>query len=201
MPADAIKMFENRRLVLRAQGGNKGALGELYVRHHHLVRRLIVSIVGPTAELDDLTQQVFHQAFNSLNRFRANSCFTTLLNRLTVKVAIFHLRQKKRMFFGEQDNWPPLPAGLESNGSAGNPSDIQEMMHTLYNTLDTLAPKERIVFVLSDLEQRNFDELRRITGMYRYSVKLRLWTARRTFWKKASKDPHLGRLINDIHHR
>jgi RNA polymerase sigma-70 factor (ECF subfamily) len=201
MPADAIQNFENRSLVLRAQGGNKRALGELYVRYHQSVRRLIVSIVGPTAELDDLTQQVFYQAFQSLNRFRANSCFSTLLSRLAIKVAIFHLHQKKRMFFEERDDVHFLPDSLKFNGAIGNRSDIQEMMHTLYNTLDTLAPKERIVFVLCDLEQRNFNELRRITGMYRYFAKLRLWIARRTLRKKASGDPLLGRLINDTHPR
>ena len=201
MPADAIRKYENRSLVLRAQGGNKGAFGELYVRHHQSVRRLIVSIVGPTAELDDLTQQVFQHAFKSLNRFRANSCFSTLLNRLTVKVAIFHLRRKKRMFFGERDDLYSLPDSSKQNGAIGNHSDIQKIMHTLYNTLDILEPKERIVFVLCDLEQRNFDELRRITGMYRYSAKLRLWTARRTLRKKASENPLLDRVISQNHSR
>jgi RNA polymerase sigma-70 factor (ECF subfamily) len=47
------------------------------------------------AEAEDLTQQAFLQLFRKISRFRGESGFSTWLHRVTVNIALMHLRRKK----------------------------------------------------------------------------------------------------------
>jgi RNA polymerase sigma-70 factor (ECF subfamily) len=53
-------------------------------------------IIKNPAEAEDLTQHAFLQHFRKIGTFRGESDFSTWLHRVTVNIALMHLRQKKR---------------------------------------------------------------------------------------------------------
>ena len=70
-------MSDSDALVERCQAGDDDAFLELYRRHRPDVTRLVQRSLGRTADVEDLTQEVFLQVHRSLKDFRYGSRFST----------------------------------------------------------------------------------------------------------------------------
>lgn len=190
-------LAEDLALVEQAQAGDRDALGELFVRHSGTVRRLLASVVGPGADLDDLTQDVFVQVHRSLPRFRRESRFGTWLHRVTVNTAISHLRRLRSGVV------PTEPQAIDrlAAGDAADPHRAhlgREMVRRLYRILDALTPKRRAAYALFEIEGRSIAEVADILGVPVAVAKSRIWFARREVRKQAAGDEILGPLIEEL---
>ena len=100
-PVDVISLTaENQRddsegtIVQRAQRGDEQAFATLYRLHNKLVYSVCLRMTKDVAEAEDLTQEVFIQAFRNLNSFRGGSAFSTWLYRVAVNTVLMKLRRK-----------------------------------------------------------------------------------------------------------
>jgi RNA polymerase sigma-70 factor, ECF subfamily len=59
------------------------------------VYNVCLRMIKNPAEAEDLTQQTFLQVFRKIGTFRGESGFSTWLHRVTVNIALMHLRRKK----------------------------------------------------------------------------------------------------------
>ncbi len=182
-------------LVAEYLRGNPNALGDLFIRHAPAVRRLTVSIMGPTQDLDDLVQNVFLNVHRSLHRFRGSARFTTWLHRITVNTALSALRKPKRH----------VPYPPEAFTQAKDPKNgieetlvVHEMMCRLFKILDTLTPKRRIAFTLFAVEGLSLKEICDLTGAPSAVVKSRIFFARKEVFQKAGSDPCLSPLLDEL---
>ena len=191
------ELAEERELVAAAQAGDAEAFGELFVRHSTRVRRLLVSVIGPRAELDDLTQEVFLQVHRALPRFRGAARFSTWLHRITVNTALSHLRRPSGRLVTTA---PELLADRrDERGADAHAATVgREMVRRLYGILDTLSPKRRVAFTLFEIEGRSIAEVAELTGVAAAVAKSRIWFARREVTRKAGDDPYLGPLLEEL---
>jgi RNA polymerase sigma-70 factor (ECF subfamily) len=81
-------------LVQRAQRGDEQAFATLYQLHNKPVYSVCLRMTKDVAEAEDLTKEVFIQAFRSLNSFRGGSAFSTWLYRVVVNAVLMKLHQK-----------------------------------------------------------------------------------------------------------
>ncbi len=187
----------DRELTARAQEGNREALGELFVRHSMSVRRLLISVIGPCSELDDLAQDVFLQVHRSLHKFRGEARFSTWLHRLTVNVAISYLRRPRWRQVARDP--VSLDQGTDAGGTdAHDKLAAREMVRRFYAVLDGLTPKRRVAFVLFAVRGHSIAEAAEMVGVKTPIMKSRIWFARRDVLKKARRDPHLGELLKEL---
>lgn len=186
----------DRPLVEAAQAGDREALGELFVRHAHLVRRLLASVIGSTAELDDLTQDVFIQVFRSLPTFRGDSRFTTWLHQVTMYAAYNHLRRPRRTTVTEPDELAAIGTGEEEGPHAR--LHCRDTLRRLNAILETIKPKKRIAFILFAVEGYSIGEVSELVGAPIPTVKSRVWFARRELRKKAKRDPVLAQVLSEL---
>ncbi|MBN2341414.1 MAG: RNA polymerase sigma factor [Deltaproteobacteria bacterium] len=180
-------------LVEKAQEGEQWAIGKLYQDHVVQVRKLLLSILGPNSQIDDLTQDVFVQVFTSIRRFQGNSRFATWLHRIAVNVALSWLRQKKRTPFATDDT-TAIPTAPQQERQA----QVQAQLKELYGVLDSLSPKRRIAFILFEIDHRSLDEIAVITGSNVATIKSRIFFARKDIFKKAASRPVLKELMEDL---
>ncbi len=174
--ADAL----DARLVASFQRGNAHALSELYRRHARRVESVARHVVGPSDELEDIVQEVFIELQRSLGRFRGEARFTTWLHRVTVNVALQHLRRGRRKgwlrWLGLDDApaaWTPRAANLEATAEA------RETVRALYEALAEVGEKKRVVFTLYEMEGMALEEIAATVGTSVNTVKSRLFHARR----------------------
>ena len=93
--------------------------GQLYARYRALVYRRACRFF-PSAEAEDLTQDVFLRVMQCLPAFRAESSPATWLFRMTTNLALNRLRdQSRRLALLDEKGapWLPPPAGPSSEAT------------------------------------------------------------------------------------
>ena len=171
-------------LISRAAAGDRTAFDELFRVYVDRVHRHLYSLVGPDADLDDLVQATFLRVYRSLRSFRRDSRFETWLHRVTVNVALSHLRGRKRRVLDI-----PL-GGVELPATGGSPADevtLKENVRLLHAILDRLNQKKRVVFVLYEVEGHTLEEIGKILEISSNTVSARLAAARREVQRAATK--------------
>src|SRR5512132_2269140 len=137
-------------LVRRSQRGDRVAFTELFRRHRGDVSRLVFRMLGPTADAEDVVQEVFLQVHKSLGEFRGQAKFTTWLHRVTVNVVLMVRRaaRSRPVFAGEPVADHEPDRGLLPDEDAARRARIAAFRRLL----DRLPEKKRTVFVLHEIE-------------------------------------------------
>jgi RNA polymerase sigma-70 factor (ECF subfamily) len=92
----ATDEHEVRRLVARAQEGDRDAMQALYVRFAAGVQLYVSRIVGEQHDAEDVTQQVFAKLLTELPNYRAGEApFAAWVLRVARNLAIDHLRRRR----------------------------------------------------------------------------------------------------------
>lgn len=81
--------------IRQAKDGDAAAFEYLYKAHCRRIYGVCLRITKNRAEAEDLTQQAFLQLFRKIGTFRGESGLSTWLHRVTVNIALMHLRRKK----------------------------------------------------------------------------------------------------------
>ena len=100
-----------RRLVERAQEGDRGAVEQLYLSHSDRVYSFLAMTVGNRHDAEDLTIQTFVRMMESIDQFTWQSVpFSAWLLRIARNLAIDHFRANRRWHPEEE---VPDPPGVE----------------------------------------------------------------------------------------
>jgi RNA polymerase sigma-70 factor (ECF subfamily) len=136
---------EIRRLVARAQEGDRDALEELYLLHFDRIYSYLHMSVGNRHDAEDLTTQTFVKMLESIGRFRWRAApFSAWLFRIAHNLAMDHFRAHRR--------WQPEEDVPEPPGSA-EPSAEHEAMHSIgrqsmLKLIENLSPEQQQVLTL-----------------------------------------------------
>jgi RNA polymerase sigma factor (sigma-70 family) len=111
------------------------AFGELVRRHQAAVRRFLRRLVGGNAaSADDLAQETFVTVYQTLNRFRGTSAFSTWL----LGIAYNKFRAARRSWKPTLE-WTDADSALNTSGDSQTASDLR---HDLEGALLRLSPVE-----------------------------------------------------------
>ena len=181
-PVAAGPGSEDIELVDALVRGEPWAAEEVWERHSGSVRRLMVRALGPRAEVEDLTQEVFMRVFSRIGALRDAQA----LREFVIAVAVNTLKGELRR------RWVRRNVFLSSDGSVpdvearGADPEAREALARCYAILDKLRPRERAAFVLRYMEERTLDEVAKGLG-----VSLR--TAKRLVNRSAARvSKHVG---------
>ena len=104
-----------RRLVERAQQGDRAALEELYLIHFDRIYSYLHMSVGNRHDAEDLTTQTFLKMLEAIGRFRWRSApFSAWLFRIAHNLAMDHFRTTKRW---QPEEEVPEPEGAEASSA------------------------------------------------------------------------------------
>jgi RNA polymerase sigma-70 factor (ECF subfamily) len=145
-------------LIARHQAGDEDAFAEIYRAHAVAVYRRLSRILGPVAEREDLTQDVFLALHRTLPRFRGDSQLTTLIHRIAINRAFEYLRRQSRRPATLVDGW----FFDELVGSAISPeaqTATREELARVFACLARIKPKKRIALLLRVVDGLSFEEI------------------------------------------
>ena len=164
---------EDAALARRAAAADVPAFEALYRRHHRRVHGVIVRLVGQAgARAEDLTQEAFVRAWQSLPSFRCESAVSTWLHRLAVNTALMELRARRSRPLADDDE--DALESLSTPDTAGH----AVLGRDLERAVATLPPRARAVLVLHDVEGWKHEEIAEELGMAVGSSKAQLHRAR-----------------------
>ena len=107
-------------LVRRAQHRDQEAFAQLYEEHFDKIYRYVTLKIGNETEAEDMTQQVFLNALQSISSFKWKGIpFSAWLFRIAHNQVVDYFRSKKRTTV-------PLDESLVSSNSNDNPQSVVE---------------------------------------------------------------------------
>ncbi len=185
-------------VVARARNGDAAAFGELFRAHRGDVARLVRSLLGRSAEIEDVVQEVFLQVHRSLKDFRGQARFSTWLYRVTVNVVLMHRRAaRSRPVFVERAD----PSSLAAAGDGLGPDEVaarNARLAAFRRLLDRLSEKKRTVWVLHELHGVSPAEIAEIVSAPVLTVRTRLFYARRDLAGLLHQEPVLSALAAEL---
>lgn len=182
-------------LVERARGGDAEAFRDLFRRHHQDVARLVHRMLGPTADQEDVIQEVFLQVHRSLKDFRSQARFSTWLYRVTVNVVLMYRRAaRSRPVLVEELAAPPP---RETQELPDEQTARNARVEAFGRLVDRLSEKKRTVFILHELEGIPPAEIARVVDAPVLTVRTRLFYARRELEHMLREEPLLSSLADE----
>lgn len=134
-----------RKLVERAQAGERDALEELYLIHFDRIYSYLHMTVGNRHDAEDLTTQTFLKMLESIGRFRWQAApFSAWLFRIAHNLSMDHFRANRRWQPEEEVPEPPDSEERSAEDEALQSIGRQSMM----SLIDTLSPEQQQVLTL-----------------------------------------------------
>jgi RNA polymerase sigma-70 factor (ECF subfamily) len=177
----------DNELMTAFAGGDADAFTVLYERHLGGLLNFFFRLSWDRALAEDLTQETLIRAFKSANTWTPSAKFTTWLYRVARNLWIDHIRSARIRRDGGS-----LDAPLPDSDDRGNtymdllPADVRppqeeaerrELYGQIMAALDRLPEEQRIVFVLSQLQDMKYHEIAEVLEIPVGTVKSRMHTA------------------------
>ncbi|MCP4643922.1 MAG: RNA polymerase sigma factor [bacterium] len=155
--------------------GDQAAYARLVARYENKVAAQMWRFTRDRRMLDELTQDVFVEAYTSLPGFRQRAPFEHWLRRIATRVGYRFWKHKardttRRELLAQHEAVRPRYTEL------AEPSEAAE---TLFGLLEELPPKDRLVLTLMYFDELDTREIADRTGWSRTLVKVRAHRARR----------------------
>jgi RNA polymerase sigma-70 factor (ECF subfamily) len=150
---------DDLQLVQEAQSGREEAFNLLVLRHRRAIFHTALGLLGDAQDADDLSQDVFIKAYESLGSFRGGSSFYTWLYRIAVNLSLNRIRARKvRTFFRLDQVEAILPAIDDTDASV----ERVEFLMKAREAILKLPDKQRAVFILRYFRDMSHAEIAEI---------------------------------------
>jgi RNA polymerase sigma-70 factor (ECF subfamily) len=166
----------NAELVDRVLQDPPAGLAALHGRFAKDVNRLVWRLLGADAEHEDIVQQVFLQMLRSIHHLRDAERLNLWVRSITVNVVRSELRRRtvRRAFLREHQE-------VQFHGDLSHEVEVRELVRASVELLQKMPDRERVVFVLYQVEGLSLPEVAELCGYSLMTAKRRLSDARRRF--------------------
>jgi RNA polymerase sigma-70 factor (ECF subfamily) len=160
---------------------DENAARTLVERLYPLVAKLVHAHLPQRDEPEDLIQEVFMKVFARLEQFRGDVPFQHWVSRVTISTCFDRLRAQKRRPLVRWSDLSEEEQVVVERIAAKEATDGSEVLawDVLDRLLEALAPSERVLINLLELEQKTIAEVCALTGWNSGVVRIRAFRARR----------------------
>lgn len=172
--------LEITALVEKARGGNRWSFQELVSIFQEDIYRLAYYRTYSRMDAEDITQEVFVQAYKKMNNLHDNGKFRAWLYSIAVNKCNDFLRKKKILSLLRIRSAQEHELIQDNRGSDNNyNSSIEktEFWQRIRAMMDKLSAMEKEVFTLRFMDQRNINEIAEILDKSESTVKTHLYRA------------------------
>lgn len=153
-------------LVRLCQSGDISAFKMLFDRHHQMLLRVALRLLGRQQDAEDAVQQTFINVYRGINGFRFQAKFSTFLLQILKRVCFDAMRAQKRR---QHDRLEKVTKLVDP------PGDLKAQLET---AIGRLPERMRLCFVLFAVEELKQEDIAGIMGMTVGGVKSTLFQAR-----------------------
>ncbi|HEX4966524.1 MAG TPA: RNA polymerase sigma factor [Thermoanaerobaculia bacterium] len=171
----------DRDLLLAVREGDESALNELINRKTRPLLQLCQRILGgDLEEARDVVQVTFFKVWENRKKFDTRWAPNTWIYRIASNLAIDHLRSRKTRERSEE----PVRQHLLQVADGRAQRDLSRMQETEIGTIfrelsTSLSEKQRMVFLLREIEGLSSAEVAKIIDSRESTVRNHLFNARR----------------------
>lgn len=175
------------KLIEECRGGNLNNFRKLVELTTPLAFSVAFRMLGDEEQAKDVVQETLITIWQKLNKIKSPEVYKTWIYRITVNKCYDQLRKRKRNpeIIADDSVWALISNKVyEAPSSELENSETSRIIGLLTNRL---SPKQKAVFVLSELEEMSSDEISEITGMSKSGIKSNLHYARKSISEMVEK--------------
>jgi len=162
---------------------------ELMAMSYRKVLNLAVRLAGNRSDAEDLTQEAYYRAYRGFHTFDADRQFENWIFRIVTRLFLDLARRKKRRPATVSYDAPLRADSVDDTVTfeAADPRPTPEaellagvLPEELERSLSQLTPEQRRLITLADIEQMPYEDISRLIGAPRETVRSRLHRIRKT---------------------
>ena len=181
-------------LVRDFQGGDLEAYDKIADIYQKKIYGLSFNLTRNQMDAQDVTQEVLLTLFRKIHTFQGKSAFSSWVYRITLNASYMKLRSKKKEPNVSIDELMPSfnGAGFQQEKIQDWSENTESLLFTnetrdvISKAIDLLPEKEKVVFLLRDVEGLSTEKAGEILDLTVPAVKSRLHRARLFLRKKLS---------------
>jgi len=169
-------------LIRLAQSDDTDAFCQLAQRYARRIYLLAFHYCRNAPDAEDLSQEVWLKAYQSLIGFRCDASFYTWLRRITINTFLNHQRSRSFLkqgqttiaqFLAIDANTTSIPSEMNSEKAIFNKVLFENVM----NALAELTPSQRLIFLLRHYEGMSYEEIANAMNCSVGTAKKSVWRA------------------------
>lgn len=146
---------------------NKSLFASLHKQYQPMVLQMCRGFVKGDADLaKDLSQDIFINTWNSLDKFKGESGYKTWIYRITVNTCLKYIRDKKDKSKISIDN-------IDHNLKDDSPVYNESAYESLYKAIGQLEEVDRLIIMMV-LDELKYDEISNIIGISEVNLRVKI---------------------------
>jgi len=179
---------EDSRLIESALKGDDRAYKKLMRKYRPAIFNFIFRMVRDREQVEDLTQEAFIKAFNSLKNFNEEFAFSTWLYKIATNNCIDYIRKRKLQAYSidkpieskDSDYTFELP---DDSYEADKELISDQRTHLLNEAIAHLPEKYKKVIHLRHVDEKSYEEIAVLLKLPIGTVKAHIFRAREILYK------------------
>lgn len=171
---------DDATLIELSVRGDRTAFGELVRRYQDRLYNSAFRLLGSAEDAQDVVQDAFLNAYQSLRQFKGDARFFTWLYRIAFNAAI-SLKRRHRVALSADlvgDGSQPEPLDESEASQPGRALERGENVLRLQAALRRVTPEHRAVLILKEIDGQKYEVIAEILGVPVGTVRSRLHRAR-----------------------
>ena len=153
--ADESEVARDIELARALIDGSSEAAELAWERYAPLVHRIVSRAIGPDADVEDVTQEIFYRLFSRIGTLRKPEALRSFVISFAIRIVKWELRRRRAR------RWLTLSETGEVPEEQLTVMDAESRyaLRRLYALLDRLSTRERLVLVLRHVEGMTLEEI------------------------------------------
>ncbi len=178
-----VSRSEDIKHINAAINGDQDAYVWLMKKYRGSIQNLIFKMIGKKNEVEDLVQEAFIKAFNSLQNYDQEYAFSTWIYRIAINNTIDYLRKKKLETFSidsdeeDEDDKPKFEIPDDTYIPDAN-LILEQRQKIINDAIESLPLKYKKIIELRHKEELSYEEIAEILNLPIGTVKAHLFRAR-----------------------
>ena len=176
------------KLIEDAQKGDVTAFEEIVRYHQSYAYAIAFRFFCDEDDAEDVVQESFIRIWNHLKNFDPKMKFTTWMYKIVVNLCYDKAKSNKRRMsvFARLNDNSSKDDYIESTNLERDLTN-KETAALIKHIADGLSEKQRMIFLLRDIQELTIEEVAVITGMSDAAIKTNLFFTRQNIRKKLAR--------------
>lgn len=169
---------DDQEIVDRVLSGDSNSFALLVDRYKDLVFLLALRMLKNREEAEEVAQDTFVKVFQSINKFRGGSKFSSWIYRIGYNTCLDRVRKNsKEQSLVRIDAFTVQQ--LKHLDSALNSMEVLELKTAVHKCLEVLPGRDSFLLTLFYFDDRSVSEIAKIVGLTEANVKVTLFRGRK----------------------
>jgi RNA polymerase sigma-70 factor (ECF subfamily) len=168
------------KLIEECRGGNLNNFRKLVELTSPYAFSLAFRMLGDEELAKDVVQETMVTVWQKLKSIKSAGVYKTWIYKVVINKCYDQLRNKRRNreHVADEKTWLMLSERISQLPSSRLENDETEQIIGMLT--DKLSPRQKTIFILSEIEEMTGDEIAEITGISKTVIKANLYYARKS---------------------